>query len=74
MDKVKCTGGTVCRDRNVRTYMRIRDTVHDRWEPTRNERGFNNFKITPGVDWNYTGGRPQYIVYWLKITGVNEHK
>ena len=30
VDKDKCTGGTVCRDRDVRAYMRIRDTVHDR--------------------------------------------
>ena len=30
VSKVKYTGGTVCRDRDVRTCMRIRNTVHDR--------------------------------------------
>ena len=29
-DKVKCTGGSVCRDRDMHTYMKIMDTVHDR--------------------------------------------
>ena len=29
VNKVKCTGGTVYRDRDVRTCVRIRDTVHD---------------------------------------------
>ena len=30
VSKVKYTGGMVCRDRDVRTCMRIRNTVHDR--------------------------------------------
>ena len=46
VSKVNCTDGTVCRDRDVRTYMKIRDTVHDWWEPMRNESGFNIFEIT----------------------------
>ena len=29
VSKVKCTGGTVCRDGDVRTCMRIRNMVHD---------------------------------------------
>ena len=50
VNKVKCTGGTVYGDRDVRTCVRIRNTVHDWWEPMRNERGVNNFKLH--------GGRP----------------
>ena len=30
VSKIKCSGGAVCRDRDVRTYMKIRDMVHDR--------------------------------------------
>ena len=29
VDKAKYTDGTVCRDRDMRTYMKIMDTVHD---------------------------------------------
>ena len=30
VDKVKYTDGMVCRDQDIRTYMKIMDTVHDR--------------------------------------------